>query len=238
MADFATSLKLIASQFSRLNRSSLSGLISLAQNKNRIGKLLPKNAVILEAGAHKGVDTAAMAKRWPDATIHAFEPVPDLFKTLTKSTQKYPNVRRYQVALSDENGSADLFLSGGTSDGSSSLLPPKDHLAIHPTVVFEKSVRVQTVTLDTWAEVNAIPRIDFMWLDMQGMEYRVLKQSRAIFPTVQLLYTEIHLKENYQGTRLYPEYRKWLIESGMTPIVENAYWNDYGNSLFVRSSRT
>jgi len=238
MIDLTASLKFIASQFTRLNRSSLSGFIALTQNKKRIGKFLPKSAIILEAGAHKGMDTAAMAKRWPDAAIHAFEPVPALFDLLTKNTQQYPNVRRYQMALSDENGASTLYVSEGTSDASSSLLPPKDHLTIHPTVAFNRKIEVETMTLDAWAESNQIPRIDFMWLDMQGMEYRVLKQSRTIFPKVQLLYTEINLKENYKGTSLYPEYRQWLIESGMKPVAEYTYWNDMGNSLFARQLET
>ena len=45
-------------------------------------KFLPENPVILEAGAHKGKDTVEMAKLWPAGTIHAFEPVPSLFKKL------------------------------------------------------------------------------------------------------------------------------------------------------------
>jgi len=235
MTDLSSGFKFALSQLTRLNHTSMLGFIRLAQNKSRIGKYLPKNAVILEAGAHKGEDTAEMAKRWPHATIHAFEPVPELFAILTKNTKQYPNVHRYQLALSDKNGSSLLHLSEGTSDGSSSLLAPKDHLKIHPTVAFKKQIKVKTMTLDTWAKTYKVTHIDFMWLDMQGMEYRVLVPSKVIFPKTNLLYTEINLKENYKGASLYPEYRKWLTTHGMKPIVENTYWNDMGNSLFIRT---
>lgn len=234
MPHISSYVQFALSHLSRFNHTSLLGFVQLMQNKSKIGKHLPKNAVILEAGAHKGEDTAEMAKRWPQATIHAFEPVPELFAILTKYTKQYPNVHRYQLALSDKNGSSVLHLSEGTSDASSSLLAPKDHLKIHPTVAFKKQIKVKTMTLDTWAKTYKVSHVDFMWLDMQGMEYKVLKHSKRIFPHSQLLYTEINIKENYTKTTLYPEYKKWLKKSGMTLLSENIYWNDSGNALFVR----
>ncbi len=234
MNSITSNIQFIASHISRLNHTSILGFISHAYSKSRIGKLIPKNAIILEAGAHKGEDTVEMAKRWPDATIHAFEPVPELFDILTKNTKRFSNVHRYQLALSDTNGSSTLHISEGTSDASSSLLAPKDHLKIHPTVEFKKQIKVKTMTLDTWAKTYNVTHIDFMWLDMQGMEYNVLKTSKRIFPHTQLLYTEINIKENYTKATLYPEYKKWLKKSGMTLSSETTYWNDSGNALFVR----
>jgi hypothetical protein len=48
--------------------------------KSLIATYLPANPTIVEAGAHIGVDTVQMSKRWPRGTIHAFEPIPDLFR--------------------------------------------------------------------------------------------------------------------------------------------------------------
>jgi len=41
-----------------------------------VAPYLPANPVIIEAGAFNGSDTIKLAKKWPQATIHAFEPVP------------------------------------------------------------------------------------------------------------------------------------------------------------------
>lgn len=232
--NISDSVKLLLTQIPRLNRSTLRGFLLLRKNKSYIGTLLPNNPIIVEAGAHTGTDTVDMANRWPNAQIHAFEPVPSLFKILTKNTSHFPNVIRHQLALSDKTGSSTMHISEGSSDASSSLLEPKDHLKIHPTVTFDKEITVKTVTLDKWANDNQIKRIDFMWLDMQGMELRMLKKSRIVFPSVGLLYTEINLTENYSGTSLYPEYKKWLHSHEMELLVENTYWNDMGNALFIR----
>ena len=227
-------LKFLWFNIVRLNRSSISGYLLYKRTKSIIGKHLPDNAVIVEAGAHKGTDTAEMAYRWPDAIIHAFEPVPEIYKILTLNTGRYSNVKTYQLALSDRNGFAKFHTSEGTSDESGSLLTPKEHLKIHPTVKFNKEIKVRTIMLDSWAKENNISKVDFMWLDMQGMELKVLKKSKIIFPNVKLLYTEINLKETYKGVDLYSEYKQWLVSNGMTLIFENTYWKDSGNALFIR----
>lgn len=234
MSKGLTFVKFLWFNLLRLNRSSISGYLLYKRTKSIIEKHLPNNAVIVEAGAHKGTDTAEMAYKWPGTTIHAFEPVPEIYKILNQNTDIYPNVKTYQLALSDSNGSAKFHTSEGTSDESGSLLIPKEHLKIHPTVKFNKEIKVRTVMLDSWAKENNISKVDFMWLDMQGMELKVLKKSKIIFPNVKLLYTEINLKETYKGVGLYSEYKQWLISNGMTLIFENIYWKDSGNALFLR----
>lgn len=52
--------------------------------KEIIGEYLPYNPVIIEAGAHIGIDTIEMHKLWPKSTIYAFEPMSDLFDRLKK----------------------------------------------------------------------------------------------------------------------------------------------------------
>ena len=41
-----------------------------------------------------GGDTQEMSRLWPRATIHTFEPVPDLFQNLTVNTADRGSVRR------------------------------------------------------------------------------------------------------------------------------------------------
>lgn len=112
-------------------------------SKNYISKYLPNNPVIIEAGAHIGLDTCEMAKMWPGAKIFAFEPIPELFQKLVKATSSFPNVKCFQMALGDETGFCNINQSSGASDGSSSLLEPKEHLAHHPEVLFQNQLEVE-----------------------------------------------------------------------------------------------
>src|SRR5438132_8350317 len=105
-----------------------------------------------------------------ECIIHAFEPVPKLFATLQSNTRRFTNVFCHQLALSSKTGKAKFYVSSGSSDGSSSLLEPKEHLQDHPDVLFKKTIDVITITLDDWAAQHGIDHIDFLWLDMQGAE--------------------------------------------------------------------
>ena len=194
---------------------------------------IPEGAVVIEAGAHIGVHTAEMA-RLRNCRIHAFEPVPHIFAQLRENTRPLSNVTCYNLALSDKTGFADMFVSSGGSDGSSSLFTPKEHLNTNPDVLFEQKIRVETSTLDDWAAKRGITRVDYMWLDMQGAEYAMLQASPAILKTVKVIFTEVSLMELYEGTPLYPEFKRWLQGQGFVLEKEVLPWDSCGDALFVR----
>lgn len=202
--------------------------------KEYIASFLPKKPIIVEVGAHNGTDTCEMASLWPTSTIYAFEPLPNLYNEILKRIQQFKNVFVYPYALSDSNGSALFYISEGASDGSSSLLPPGDHLELHPEVLFEKTITVPTLTLDRWAEKNNITSVDALWLDMQGYEPAMLQASPSVLKTVKIIYTEVNICEVYKGAILYTDYKRWLEEQGFVVVREDLPWIDGGNVLFVR----
>jgi FkbM family methyltransferase len=189
---------------------------------------------IVEAGAHNGLDTACLSRLFWDGTVHAFEPVPDLHARLRRRTRGLANVRTYHCALGARSGQATLNVSAGSSDGSSSLLRPTGHLEFHPKVTFAASLQVPCVSLDDWASENGIAKVDLLWLDLQGLEFDVLSASSLVLPTVKAIYTEVSLKEMYEGTCLYPDYRRWLENQGFKVVAEDLRWADMGNVLLLR----
>jgi FkbM family methyltransferase len=203
--------------------------------KQYIRRFIPVDPIIVEAGAHLGWDTIEMSTLWSEGTIHAFEPVPRLYTQLQENTNGLKNVRLYPFALSDKTGVANLFVSSGSSDASSSLLRPKEHLSEHPSVYFEESVGVPTTTLNEWSRENGLEKVDLLWLDMQGYELAMLKASCELLKTVSAIYTEVSLKESYEGTPLYPEVRGWIEQQGFRVEREELAWADAGNVLFVRN---
>jgi FkbM family methyltransferase len=204
--------------------------------KSFIKKFLPDNPVILEAGAHKGTDTVEMANYWLKGIIHAFEPVPSIYSQLTQNTKHLDNVKCYPLALGSRTGPSEMYLSSGASDGSSSLLKPKEHRKIHPDVFFLEKIQVQQITIDCWAKQNNIQNVDFLWLDLEGNELSALKKSQTILHHVKAVYSEVNLVENYKGCALYPVLRNWMADMGFTAQKEAMAWSSGGNVLFVRTS--
>jgi FkbM family methyltransferase len=203
-------------------------------SKTYIARFVQERPIIVDCGAHDGHDSVELCNQI-DATVHAFEPVPALFARLKERTRAYPNIHCYELALGDTNGTIEFFVSSGGSEASSSILAPKEHLRDHPNVRFERKIRVQSMTLDSWAERNNIERIDFLWLDMQGFEMQMLQASPRIVSMVQAIHTEVSTRQTYSGVRTYPEFRTWLNSQGFSVAVEAIPddW-DMGNVLFVR----
>jgi FkbM family methyltransferase len=206
-------------------------------NKNYIRKFLPPNPVIIDAGAHAGGDSVEMCRLYTGSVIHAFEPVPSVFKLLQHNTRKFKQIHCHAIALSNQNGQQTMHVSSGASDGSSSLLAPKEHLTDHPDVFFKQTITVVTKTLDTWAAEQNLSRIDMLWLDMQGFELEVLKASNVILPTVKVIHMEVSTRATYEGVPLYDEVKTWMQSKGFKVEVEAIPqgW-DMGNVLFVRAA--
>jgi len=205
-------------------------------DKKYIAKFLPKNPIIVEAGAHVGLDTIEMAKIWPESKIYAFEPVLEIFNQLKKNTSKYSNITCIKLGLSNKTGVGKMFVSSGASDGSSSLLEPKEHLVIHPNVKFEKSSTISIISLDDWVKKNNIKKIDFLWLDLQGMEYSVLKKSKNLLKSTKVIVTEVSLVENYSNGVLYPKLKSFLLKNWFKIEKEEILWEDGGNVLFIKNN--
>jgi FkbM family methyltransferase len=207
-----------------------------------MAQFLPENPVILEAGAFEGEDAVVMSQVWPKGIIHTFEPVPLLYLKTKAKTFNCKNVRCYQMALSETTGKAKFYVSSDNENdvsGSSSLLEPKEHLKIYPSVKFNRSIEVQTINLDEWAQINNVDHIDFMWLDMQGAELAMLKACPNILKTVKLIFIEIAFAETYKNMPLYQEVRPWLESQGFTVIYEETCGaaKAEGNALFIRTSK-
>lgn len=200
-----------------------------------IKKYLPKNPTIIDCGAHVGDDSKELSKIFPRGKIISFEPIPNLFHQLVNNVRKRNNIQCYNIALSDNNGISKMYVSSGNSDSSSSLMEPTGHLKDHPDTFFNATIDVQTSTLDTWAEINNIPTVDFLWLDMQGFEYNMLKASNKILPSVRAIHTEVSIKETFKDCILYKEFSKWMKENGFVAAIEAIpEGTDMGNVLFVR----
>lgn len=199
-----------------------------------ISKYIPENPIILEAGAHIGTDTVKMANQWPSGVIHSFEPVAHVFAELKIRTLGLTNVRRYNLALGSKNGEAEIYVSSGLSDGSSSLLQPSGHLNFHPEVLFKDVQIVQTSTIENWSKLSGVETIDFMWLDMQGGEMDALMNAGKLLKTVKLVYSEVSLVNLYSGAPLYSEFARWMNKQGFSVIREDLPWDDAGNIAFLR----
>lgn len=74
--------------------------------------MLPQQGNILDIGANIGIMSTTLARKFPMATIHAFEPLQSNANALNSVTKyfKLTNVIFHQVALGNENGSIKMIM--------------------------------------------------------------------------------------------------------------------------------
>lgn len=204
--------------------------------KNWILRNLKNECTILEAGVANGEDTLFFADSFPDGKIYGFEPIEDLYRQAYAKVYNKKNVVLKQAAIDYIDGYAEIYISDryGEIWGSSSLFAPKDHLWFHEGITFKSTKTVKTIALDNWIKENGIEQIDLAWLDIQGYEPQLLKNSPLALSKIQFLYTEVSLIDTYSGVIKYPEYRDWLLENGFIIIFEDLPYKDMGNVLFKR----
>lgn len=196
---------------------------------------LPIDPVIVEAGAHIGLDTLKFSQLWPQGHIHAFEPVPSVFSQLQQQVAGCTNVTCYPLALADKTGTVKIFVSQGTSNGSSSLLQPKKHLEWHPEVEFsQEAIEVPAQTLDDWAVQEQIARIDGLWLDLQGYELPVMQAATKTLQQVKVIVTEFANVELYSGQARFRDIKQWLEQHNFICIYREQLWLYGGNAIFVQ----
>jgi FkbM family methyltransferase len=204
-------------------------------------QFLPDNPIIVEAGAFDGNDTKKMALQWPKGTIHAFEPVPEIYERLLKNTNEFSNVMRYPVALSDHNGIAQFYISErpsrpGIASQAGSLYKPKERLTKSP-LIFPRTTTVTTIMLDQWAYENNINSIDLLWLDTQGHELAIVQAAPHMINNIKVVLAEVSFIESYEGQPRYEEVVAWMIEHGFEYVgrdFEDTTKSFFGNVLFVK----
>jgi len=194
---------------------------------------------IIEAGCWNGEDSIALCQIFPNAKIFGFEPDIRQYKYLSELSQKYPNFIFNNMGLSNKDGKADFYLGSNQSEafGSSSILDPnvENHKRIHNILQYNDIVSINTISLDSWANHNNITKLDFVWLDLQGAEGLVIKDSNII-KTTDIIYSEVNLVEIYKDAMLYREYKEMLNNLGFDVIIEQLPWEDAGNVLFVKNN--
>lgn len=137
---------------------------------------VPAGGTFLDLGAHVGLYTLVLARKaGPDGHVVAVEPEPTsaarLARNLALNGLRHVDVVR--AAVSDRAGGATLHVDRTGNRGSSTVLGHDGF-----------PVAVDCVTVPALLEAHGLARLDAAKLDLEGMEYRVLRRwmSEADLP--------------------------------------------------------
>jgi FkbM family methyltransferase len=126
--------------------------------------------VMFDIGANMGLYAGMVASMFEPSVVHAFEPAPSTAAVATRIARRNRlPVEVHQLALSDRDGTAELFLSP-ISDASNSL--------VEGFRATDETVSVPTATLDAFAEERDLD-VDIVKLDVETHERAVLDGARS-----------------------------------------------------------
>lgn len=124
-------------------------------------KISDKLKVVFDVGAREDLDFYAIK---PDCNYHLFEPNPNAVSRLEQAAKGVSNIRINPNGLSDAKESGLVYY-----EGIQALTP-------HPFIGCDPSdIRCDVDTIDNYVKANKIASIDFLKIDAEGMDYRILK---------------------------------------------------------------
>lgn len=150
----------------------------LKEEFTALQEIVSANAVIVDAGAHIGLHSVLMSRIiGPGGVIYAFEPVKDTYWKLreTLALNRIDNVIAVQSALKDTVGFEKMnIFPEASSEWNSFGIPATNE--DRPIAVEE----VPTNTLDSFAKERNISHIDFLKIDVEGVEKYVFRGAKRL----------------------------------------------------------
>jgi len=153
---------------------------------------------VIDVGANRGQFLLVAARRFPDAALIAFEPLPGPRQVLPRVLPRCRPVRLFEEALSDRAGTATFHVS--RADDSSSLLPiSAAQVATFPGTEEVAQMSVRTARLDEMLAPEDLAPPVLLKIDAQGGELAVLEGATSLLPTIDTVLVECSFAELYQG---------------------------------------
>jgi FkbM family methyltransferase len=137
-------------------------------------KNLKENMVIMDIGANIGYYSLMAARRIKSGIIYAFEPVDNTFKKLEENIRlnDFRNIKTFKMAVSDNDEPLQLFVGSKKNTGTSSITTHYDFDG--------KMETVQSATLQAFVVEHKISHIDFVKIDVEGAEMKVLQGAKKV----------------------------------------------------------
>ena len=129
---------------------------------------------IFDIGANTGIFSVMARAYNPNAKVHAFEPQPNIFSVLDKNNKiNRFNIRCENLALSDKAGTLPFYNSGSAAFTSENTTAGSLNKSWRPEN--QQSITVTVDRLDHYIKEKKIAKIDLMKIDVETLEYEVLK---------------------------------------------------------------
>lgn len=156
---------------------------------------------VLDVGANRGTFAKQARGLFPQATIHCFEPIPEMLKELQnyKEGTSDKQLMIWPFAAGKEDDCVQMYLHSD-HPASSSILPTTEKCESQfPQVKIQEPIDIQVRAIDDVLEKQDLSRPLLIKLDVQGYEASALEGAKRILDLVDAAIVEVSLDNLYLG---------------------------------------
>ena len=205
-------------------------LIKLSEMCNRYG-IKPKG--VLHVGACQ-MEELEDYKAQGISTVIWIEGNPDLVKANLDRAKSEGHLLIQGLIYDEDDILVDFNLTNNLQ--SSSILKFGKHSTYHPSVTVTGSIKLKTQTLKTLFDSHSLDptTVDFINLDIQGVELKALKSFGEYLDNIKYIYTEINSGNVYEGNDLVDDIDKFLSDMGFDRVETRMTEYEWGDALYIK----
>lgn len=160
-----------------------------------------------------------------------FEPIKDNFiKLLENVSGLDANIITHNIALGNINGKIKINVSTNNK-ASSSILKPKLHLDISPSVTFDEEEEVYIKKLNDYSYTD----YNMLVVDVQGYELEVFKGSWKTLSYIDYIFTEVNQDEVYENNVHISELDSYLSRWNFKRVETTWEGGIWGDALYIKN---
>ncbi|BAV07192.1 methyltransferase, FkbM family [Filimonas lacunae] len=168
---------------------------------------------IVDIGSNEGQFLEKARILFPEATIHAFEPLPGAFQKLQSNFSTDKNIRFYNLGLGDTKGQLE-FHQNEYTPSSSFLSMEATHHANFDYAVDTQKITVDIDLLDNVLGNGQLSQPLLVKIDVQGFEDKVINGATRVLAQASMVICELSFTRLYQNQPLFDDVYKKLTSMG------------------------
>ena len=179
------------------------GDCALGQNGewSLLQKILKPESLIFDVGANVGEWSQTALRIQPTIRLISFEPVPSIFEQLKHNLRECANAQVRNFALSDERGPCTFYYYSERPDltGLSGLYLRE---VLKGVILDPEVLNLRQETLTHFCAEESIEKIDFLKIDTEGAEWKVLQGAEALLKEKRITAIQFEYGGTYNDAKI------------------------------------
>lgn len=176
-------------------------------------RTVPNLDYIIDVGANSGQFSKVASFHFPNAIMHLFEPLPNLYPKIEKLFKGKQNISTYNLALGNESGT--IKFNQNEFGHISSVLNISSDNVHYPKGNELNQIDVEIKTLDSLSLFDGKNKgTSLLKLDVQGYELEVLKGGEKTLTNLDYILIEANLEQLYVNQPSFTQVNNYLNSKG------------------------